>query len=236
MSSSQAELPGVKLSDLWVGRITVGATLISLAMSYRNQLDFATQHGGYPVWLAVFFPLMIDSFVIVGELRLFTATARREKLRIKAWAWLLTLLGLAASMAAGIAHTGLVWWPVTGEMLAAAVAPLAAAASLGTGLGIVKLRAREAGRADASRGDVGAEREAAQQTSRGTAPTASRSRARSLGQVSGGPSPEQVAQMISADQLAGLPMGRRSFATRHRADGVTEHHARTALASLSNGH
>jgi len=232
MASETRDIPGVDLSDRWVGRITVGATLIALAMSYRNQLDFATQHGGYPVWLAVFFPLMIDSFVVVGELRLFSATARDEGKRIKAWAWVLTLIGLAASVAAGMAHVGLVWWPVTGEMLAAAVAPLAAAASLGTGLGIVKLRAREAGRAVASTGNAGAEEPAAaQQRPRGTASAApARSRARHLGQRSGAPSAGALERWIAADTAEGLPMGRRAFAARHE---ISEHHAR---AALSNGH
>ena len=226
------ELPGVRLSDQWVGRITVWSTIAALGLSYRNQLDFATQRAGYPVWAALFFPLIIDSFVIVGELRVFSATARRESLRIKAWAWLLTLGGLAASAAAGIAHVGLA---APADMkLAAAVAPLAAAASLGTGLGIVKLRAREARRADSqSSADVGV----AAQPSRGTTPApARRSRARHPGNGTPPPSPEVLAQMISDDRLAGLPMGRRSFHQRHVKDGVTEHHARMALAGSENGH
>ena len=228
------ELPGVHLSDQWVGRITVGATIAALGLSYRNQLDFATQRGGYPFWAGLFFPLIIDSFVIVGELRVYSATARREKLRIKAWAWLLTLGGLAASMAAGMARTGLAW-PPTGQMLAAAVAPLAAAASLGTGLGIVKLRAREARRADSpSSADVGV---AAQQPSQGTTPApARRSRVRHPGNGTPPPGPEVLAQMISQDRLDGLPMGRRAFHKRHEAEGVTEHHARMALAGSENGH
>lgn len=227
------ELPGVRLSDQWVGRITVGSTIAALGLSYRNQLDFATQRAGYPVWAALFFPLIIDSFVIVGELRVFSATARRESLRIRAWAWLLTLGGLAASAAAGIAHVGLA--APAGMKLAAAVAPLAAAASLGTGLGIVKLRAREARRAD-SQTSAGAG-VAAQQPSRGTASApARRSRARHPGNGSAPPGPEVLARMISDDQLAGLPMGRRAFHQRHKADGVTEHHARMALAGSENGH
>ena len=231
------EQPGVVLSDKSVSRITVGATVAALAFSYRNQLDFATQRAGYPVWLAFTWPLMIDSFVIVGELRLFTATARDEGWRIKAWAWTLVLLGLAISVLFGVAHTGLPAW-IPAEKLAAAVPPLAAAASLGTGLGIVKLRAREAGRAVASSGSGEGAGTAAQQSPRGTAPTPApaRSRARHLGQATPPPSAEVLAQMISADQLAGLRMGRRAFAKRHKDEGVTEHIARTALDAVSNGH
>lgn len=231
------ELPNsVRMSDQWVCRITVGSTIAALGLSYRNQLDFATQRGGYPFWAALFFPLIIDSFVVVGELRVFSATAMDERgwhgFRIKAWAWLLTLGGLAASAAAGIAHVGLA---APADMkLAAAVAPLAAAASLGTGLGIVKLRAREARRADSqTSADVGV---AAQQPSRGTTPApARRSRVRHPGNGTPPPGPEVLAQMISDDQLARLPMGRRAFHKRHAAEGVTEHHARMALAGSENG-
>jgi hypothetical protein len=45
-----------------------------------------------------------------------------------------------------------------------------------------------------------------------------------------------VAQWISDDRLAGLPMGRRAFHKRHAAEGLTEHHARLALAGQQNGH
>lgn len=237
MSEQQPDQPAVKQADQWVGRITVGTTLAALALSYRNQFDFATQHGGYPVWAALVFPLMIDSPVIVGELRLFALTARGEKgFRIKAWAWSLTLIGLAISMAFGMAHAGLPAW-LPGERLAAAVAPLAAAASFGTGLGIVKLRAREAGRAVASAGNDDAGTVAAQRPPRGTAPAApARPRARHLGQATPAPSAEVLAQMISADVAAGLPMGRRAFWHRHEDEGVTEHVARTALSAANGSH
>jgi len=200
--------------------ITIGTTLAALSLSYRNQFNFATQRGGYPVWQAVVFPVIIDSFVIVGELRLFGATARNEGWRIKTWAWLLTALGLLASVAAGIAHVGLA---ASADMkLAAAVAPLAAAASLGTGLGLVKLDARKRGRRTGS-------------TTGTTLPEpARRSRARQPGRKrAGAPSPADLATWIAADEAAGLPMGRASFARRH---GISEHSCRDALAARGNGH
>ena len=144
MTASQAGDSTVRRADTAVLRITIGATVAALALSFRNQIDFATQRGGYPVWGAIFWALIIDSPVIVGELRLYSATARKEAGRIKVWAWTLTLSGLLLSMAAGAAHvTTPGWLPV--KVLAAAVPPLAAAASLGTGLGIVKLNAARSG-------------------------------------------------------------------------------------------
>ena len=217
---SASEIPGVRLSDRAVGWITCGSTAAALGLSYRNQLDFASQTGGYPLYLALLFPLIIDSFVVVGELRLFTATARAEGLRIKAWAWLLTLGGLAASTAAGTAHVGLEG--STGKLLAAAVAPLAAAASLGTGLGIVKLRARTASTGKVPGTAAG---------DRPQTPAAGR-RARSRGT----PTAEQMEAWYAEDAAAGLPCGKQAFAKRHKSSGVTEHQARLFLAARSNGH
>jgi hypothetical protein len=217
----QNDLPGVSLSDQWVGRITVGSTVAALALSYRNQLDFATQVAAYPVWAALVFPLIIDSFVVVGELRLYSVTARRYQgwfgFRIKMWAWLLTLAGLAASAAAGVAHVGLE--APAGMKLAAAVPPLAAAASLGTGLGIVKLRARQPKA-------TGQARAAAPTPQQGTARKAG-GRARSPGKV-----PPQLLERLRADAADGLGMSKRDVMERY---DVTDHRARTALAVLSNG-
>ena len=216
-NQAKQDSTAVQAADRAVLWITCAATVAALGLSYRNQFDFASSHrGGYPLWAAAVFPLMIDSFVVVGELRLFSAVARNEEWRIKAWAWLLTLGGLAASSVAGVAHVGLSG-PLSVK-LAAAVAPLAAAASLGTGLGIVKLNARR--KAPAA----------------GQADTAG-PRARQPGKrtKSGQPSAAVVSQWITDDRLAGLPMGRRSFTDRHRAEGLTEHAARVALAVSGNG-
>ena len=150
MTGKLADNDTVHRADAAVLCITIAATFAALALSFRNQIDFATQRGGYPVWMAVPWALIIDSPVIVGELRLYSAAARHEGGRIKAWAWTLTLTGLLVSMAAGAAHVAIPgWMPVA--VLAAAVPPLAAAASLGTGLGIVKL--------NAARRDGGSEKE-----------------------------------------------------------------------------
>jgi hypothetical protein len=217
-----SDLPGVSLSDQWVGRITVGTTVAALGLSYRNQLDFATQVADYPLWAALVFPLIIDSFVLVGELRLYSVTARRYQgwfgFRIKLWAWLLTLAGLAASAAAGVAHVGLE--APAGMKLAAAVPPLAAAASLGTGLGIVKLRARQPK-------TTGQARAAAPTPQQGTARKAGGGRARSRGNV-----PPQLLERLRQDAADGLSMTKRDVMTRY---DITDHRARTAIGALSNG-
>jgi hypothetical protein len=211
---------GVIASDRAVYAACWMTTLLALALSYRNLLDFASQRGALPLWAAVAWPLLLDVFLVVGELRLFSATARREKLRIKIWAAVLTAVGLAASLAGNIAHAGLgAPWQVK---LAAAVPPLAAAASLGTGLGIVKLKARPAKTGEEPRA-------AAADSSQPRAP-AKTSRARPSVPV------EQIEAWYTAELAAGLPVGKQAFAARHKADGLTEHQARVFLKARGNGH
>lgn len=220
MAGKQAEdSTTVRQADRAVLWITCGATLAALALSYRNQVDFASQRGKYPLWAALIFPLMIDSPVIVGELRLYTATARHEATRIKAWAWVLTLTGLAVSMAFGAAHVSLPgWFPA--EVLAAAVAPLAAAASLGTGLGIVKLNAGKGGDVKASAGP-----------GRSKPDTPARQPGGARKQPAG-LTYAQLAALAAQDEQEHKPMGRRAFAGRH---GISQHQARVFLSSRGNG-
>lgn len=217
------EIPAsVRTADRAVGWLTCAATVAALGLSYRNQLDFATQRGGYPVWAAVVFPLIMDIPFIVGELRLFSATARDEGWRIKLWGWALVIGGLSASVAAGIAHVGLS--APGGMKLAAAAPPLVAAASLVTGLGIVKLSTR---RKQAER------REDGHAPRRPAVRAASRPRARSSSPAL---VPAQVASWIAEDTAAGLPMGRVTFLARHKDEGLTEHGAKVALRASRNGH
>jgi Protein of unknown function (DUF2637) len=233
-----ADIPWVAASDQAVGVITCLATLAALGLSYRGLYDFATQHGGYPRWAAAIFPLIIDSFVVLGELRLFSATLRKESVRIKLWAWTLTLGGLIVSMAGNVAHVGLA---ATWDMkLAAAAAPLAAAASLTTGLGILKLNARQEARQDG-----GGDRGAAPDRERGPAvavpasrPAPVSLRAQAWSRVAAGSAAYDEAL---ADLEAGrTPKGKSRLAAAH---GISEHHARVALeqarrdhAAQSNGH
>ena len=206
--------------------ITCLMTIAALGLSYRALYDFATQVGGLPQWGAVFYPALIDFLMVVGELRLFSATHRNEHWRIKAWAWLLTAAGLCASVAGNIAHVG--WHAPAGQVLAAATAPLVAAASLCTGLGIVKLRARAAARTkrDAAAGDRDGS------TRSGDRPAAVRSRARLAGQGTAGvkDAAAEVAQALAAGRE---PPGKRKLAGTH---GISEHRARSVLEQARASH
>jgi len=224
----QAEDITVRRADAAVLRITIGATLAALTLSFRNQVDFATQRGGYPVWGSILWALIIDSPVIVGELRLYSAAARNEGWRIKAWAWTITLVGLVVSMSAGAAHVVVPGWlPV--KVLAAVIPPLMAAASLGTGLGIVKLNAgRKPGQ---SRQGTATRPPLPDEASTARARQPGKPRKRKTGQ----PDPETIAGWLADDKLAGLPTGRLAFWHRHEDEGLTEHLARVAVKAADNG-
>jgi len=110
------------------------ASLVSFAESYRGLWLWAHGHGLSGPW-AVAWPVQVDTFIGVGELALFVALADRWPPRSRAAAWAVTLAGLAVSVAGNVGH-------VAGHDLAsrvtAAVPPLAAAAALSVGLGVLK--------------------------------------------------------------------------------------------------
>lgn len=214
----------VTWSDRGVAAVCWATSITALAGSYRGLFDFATQRGQIPGWAAVAFPLYLDAFLVVGELRLYSAAKRGESLRIKSWSWLLTVTGLMASLAGNIAHVG----PGASEAakLAAAAAPLAAAVSLGTGLGIAKLNARKAGRA-------GREEPAHRPAAAPAAGTPARQPGNRHRPRADAPSAGQLATWVADDRLAGEDMSRRKFAARHQ---ITDHYARIALAAGQNGH
>jgi hypothetical protein len=114
--------------------LVAAASLTSFAESYRGLYDWAHEHGLSGVWAAVW-PLQIDVFIAVGELALFVALVDAWERRSRGAAWAVTLTGLAVSVAGNVGH-------VTGHSLTnratAAVPPLAAAAALAVGLGVLK--------------------------------------------------------------------------------------------------
>jgi hypothetical protein len=114
--------------------LVAAASLVSFAESYRGLYDWAGEHGLTGQW-QVIWPLQIDEFIAVGELALFVALADRWERRSRIGAWAVTLAGLAVSVAGNVGH-------VTGhsvtDRLTAAVPPLAAAAALAVGLGVLK--------------------------------------------------------------------------------------------------
>jgi len=114
--------------------LVLAASLVSFAESYRGLYLWADRHGLHGLWAAIW-PLQVDVFIAVGELALFVALADAWRARSRAAAWPVTLAGLAASVAGNVGH-------VSGHGLAdrvtAAVPPLAAAAALAVGLGVLK--------------------------------------------------------------------------------------------------
>ena len=113
--------------------LVAAASFTSFAESYRALLDWATRHGLHGIW-AQAWPLQVDTFIAVGELALFVALADSWSLRSRAGAWTVTMLGLAVSVLGNVGH-------VNGDAanhLTAAVPPLAAAAALAVGLGVLK--------------------------------------------------------------------------------------------------
>jgi hypothetical protein len=115
-----------------IAALVVAAAAASFAESCRALVLWATSHGLHGVW-ADLFAVQVDSFIAVGELALFVALADQWTTRSRALAWIVTILGLAASVAANVGN-------VAGHDFAsratAAVPPLAASAALAVGLGV----------------------------------------------------------------------------------------------------
>jgi hypothetical protein len=114
--------------------LVAAATLVSFAESYRALYEWAARHGLEGVWATVW-PLQVDVFIAVGELALFVALADGWAWRSRAAAWTVTTLGLAVSVAGNVGHVASADWP---SRATAAVPPIAAAAALAVGLGVLK--------------------------------------------------------------------------------------------------
>jgi Protein of unknown function (DUF2637) len=119
------------------------ATLDSFAQSYRGLWEFARHYLMIPEPFAAAWPLIVDVFLAIGEIRLFiSAVDGDDPKRLRAWFWVLTGAGLAVSVAGNVAHEGfnVHWYVMAGN----AVPPIAAGAALGAGLGLVKKAAAKA--------------------------------------------------------------------------------------------
>jgi hypothetical protein len=114
--------------------LVAAASAASFAESYRALLDWATRHGLHGVW-AYAWPLQVDTFIAVGELALLVALADSWPARSRAAAWGVTLLGPAVSVAGNVGHVAAHDWA---SRATAAVPPIAAAAALAVGLGVLK--------------------------------------------------------------------------------------------------
>jgi hypothetical protein len=116
-----------------IAALVSAASLASFAESYRGLYDWAREHGLSGLWAAGW-PLQVDVFIAVGELALFVALADAWNRRSRIGAWLVTLAGLAVSVAGNVGHVG----GNLASHVTAAVPPLAAAAALAVGLGVLK--------------------------------------------------------------------------------------------------
>lgn len=114
--------------------LVAAASLVSFAESYRGLFVWAHRHGLAGPW-AVAWPLQVDVFIAVGELALFVALADRWPPRSRAAAWAVTLAGLAVSVAGNVGHVAS---HALADRVTAAVPPVAAAAALAVGLGVLK--------------------------------------------------------------------------------------------------
>ena len=133
-----------------VAALVAAASLVSFAESYRALYEWAHDHGLSAHWAAVW-PLQIDVFIAVGELALFVALIDGWQRRSRILPWVVTVAGLAVSVAGNVGHVG--WAAPVADKATAAVPPLAAAAALAVGLGVLK-RVVEHRPADARAGQV----------------------------------------------------------------------------------
>ncbi len=114
--------------------LIVLAAVTSFAESYRALVIWAHEHGLSGVWAAAF-PLQLDVFIAVGELALFVALAERWPARSRIGAWAVVGAGLAVSVAGNVGH---VLAHSAADRATAAVPPMAAAAALAVGMGVLK--------------------------------------------------------------------------------------------------
>ena len=128
-------LRGPRLAALFAIAILVAtASGAAFAESYRGLYEWAGRHSLTGFWQAAF-PLQVDVFIAVGELALFVALIDCWRKRDRLGAWLVTLAGLAVSVAGNIGHVASHRITDRGT---AAIPPLAAAAALAVGLGVLK--------------------------------------------------------------------------------------------------
>jgi hypothetical protein len=114
--------------------LVAASTLVAFGESYRALYLWASHHGVPGGW-ALVWPAMVDTFVCVGELSLFVALTDCWSPRSRLFAWSVTLTGLAVSVAANVGHVAS---HALTSRATAAVPPLAAAAALAVGLGVLK--------------------------------------------------------------------------------------------------
>lgn len=124
-----------RAAALWgITALTAASTLVAFGESYRALYLWARRHDLAGLW-AYFWPLQVDTFLAVGELALVVAMTDRWAPRSRAAAWAVTGIGLAVSVAGNVGHVA---GHSATSRATAAIPPLAAAAALAVGLGVLK--------------------------------------------------------------------------------------------------
>jgi hypothetical protein len=229
-------LPFARRAAPWViAVLTVIATADSFAQSFHGLLAWAFSHrDGAWAWG---FPVMIDTFVVVGEVRLFIAAVDGAATAVKARCWLVTAAGLAASIGGNVGHVG--FTAPLGDQVTAAVPPLAATVSLGVLLGLVKAtsgaKSTTAARKPRSRDDA---RETTVVKPAGAAPAPSETSAAPAGKRTRGrrtkPADPGTVRAVAERLAAGEALSRRGLAAEL---DLTPYRAETILtAARANGH
>lgn len=147
---AHADAPGVlraaRATALWlIAAAITAADAVSFWQSYRGLFDWFHGHG-FSLANAIVGPLMVDTFLAVGELTVFVLTVPWPGRPAFGWkarvpAWLITCAGLVASIAGNVGHTwahGQLFAAPVATMVTSAVPPIAAASALAVGLGLLK--------------------------------------------------------------------------------------------------
>ncbi len=201
-------MTGMRRAALAAITALVAASLSSFTESYRALLDWASRHGLHGIW-ALAWPLQVDTFIAVGELALFVALADSWTMRSRAAAWTATVLGLAVSVAGNVGHVATHDWA---SRATAAVPPLAAAAALAVGLGVLKRVVA---------GHTAPEPAAAPLV---------------LTQVAPADSAHAARIALAASVAAGNPLSQRAVMARFGLSRTAEREVRQAVLAASNGH
>src|SRR5215469_13660071 len=118
----------------FVALLVLAAAVASFAQSYRGLYLWAVHHGETGFWGGAW-PLMVDTFIAVGEIALFVALVDNWDPGRRSVAWTVTAVGLVISVAGNVGHAP------TDDLatrVTFAVPPLAAAGALLVGLVILK--------------------------------------------------------------------------------------------------
>jgi hypothetical protein len=189
--------------------LVAAASAARFTESYRALYDWASRHGVHGMWAAAW-PLQVDTFIAVGELALFVALADSWSARSRIAAWTVTGVGLVVSIAGNIGHAAVHDWA---SRATAAVPPLAAAAALAVGLGVLK-------RVVASRTESA--------TTQLTVPV--------LTQTAPADSKDAARLAIAASVAAGNPLSQRAVMARFGLSRAAERDVRQSVLAQSNGH